>query len=75
MRYEGQCRLLKYECLDCHKAFIVGKELIRENKVACPYCSSRYTECVAGPPDDNDALYDELGCMSISNINGKYEVV
>lgn len=59
----------KYECLDCSKTFIVGKELLkRANKETpiCHYCGSEITELVSGTEDDMlEELASDLGCLGI----------
>ena len=59
----------KYECLDCNKTFIVGKELLkRANKETpiCPYCGSHITELVSETEDDMlEELASDLGCLGI----------
>lgn len=74
MRHQCQCRLLKYECITCNREFIVEQELTDQNKsMVCPYCASGITEWVAGPPNDEAALYDELGCMGIGFEKEKHQ--
>lgn len=59
----------KYECLDCNKSFIIGKELLKranKQKPICPYCGSTITELVSCTEDDMlEELANDLGCLGI----------
>lgn len=59
----------KYNCLNCGKDFIIGKELLDErvpNSPICPYCGQVHVECVAETDDEFlQRLAGELGCLGI----------
>lgn len=59
----------KYNCLDCGKDFIVGKELLkscRHGYPVCPYCGSDIVEDIAGTDDEQlEELADIMGCLWI----------
>lgn len=59
--------LVKYECLECEKSFILSQRQANESeKITCPYCSSESIEDVAMMVD-RDKL-EELGCMGIGHV-------
>lgn len=59
----------KYECLDCQKTFIIGRELLNkanQKTPICPYCGSKITELVSCTEDDMlEELASDLGCLGI----------
>lgn len=59
----------KYNCLDCGRDFIVGKELLEECQPGfpiCPYCGKSHVELTVWTEDDQlQELSSELGCLTI----------
>ena len=58
-----------YQCLECNKQFIVGRELLKlanREQPICPYCGSHITECGSCTEDDMlEELANDLGCLGI----------
>lgn len=65
----------KYNCPDCKKDFIVGKELLEEcsqEVPVCPYCGENHAELTVWTEDDQlQELSSELGCLTIC-MNKQY---
>lgn len=61
---------MKYQCLDCSKEFILGKELCRELKPGypvCPYCGSPCIDLTVWTEDDMlPGLSSDMGCLAIT---------
>lgn len=59
----------KYQCLNCDKTFIVGRELLKRANLKnphCPYCESEMTQLVSCTEDDMlQELHSDLGCLGI----------
>lgn len=59
----------KYECMCCHKEFILGMELVPREKdgyPCCPYCGSDWIELTAWTDDSRlEDLVSDLGCLAI----------
>ena len=59
----SKASLTKYSCLDCGNEFVTqnrAKEV--ESSMACPFCQSD-VQAVVGPCEDNEDLYEEMGCL------------
>lgn len=61
--------LVKYECLECDKSFILSKKYVDDLKgidVSCPYCDSYNVEdtVIMDDPEELEAL----GCMGIGHV-------
>lgn|GEM_PF-2403648 len=66
--------LVKYECLECEKSFILSKKFVDDLKgidVSCPYCGNFNVEDTV-IMDDQDSL-DELGCLGIGHLEEEEE--
>ena len=58
--------LEKYECLDCEKEFLIGKELSKGCKLKCPYCGKRDVEMTAYSGEEQlETLADDMGCLGL----------
>lgn len=56
----------KYECDDCGKTFIVGKESSESCRLVCPYCGQSNVERIAWTEDaDLEELGSAMGCLAI----------
>lgn len=55
--------LIKFECHDCGRKFIVGKQSAANKFIWCPYCKSDCAEAIAW--EDNKERLNELGCLGI----------
>ena len=67
MSWEPQ-GLIKYECRECNKQFIVGLIDDKQTKpIHCPFCmSQRITDVVyAEPYQDYSKYLEDMGCMGI----------
>ena len=67
--------LVKYECLECEKSFILSKKFVDDLKgidVSCPYCGNYNVEDTV-IMDDQDSL-DELGCLGIGHLEDEEEM-
>lgn len=59
--------LVKYECLECEKSFILSQKQADESEeITCPYCKAENVESVSMMVD-SDQL-EELGCMGIGHV-------
>lgn len=61
--------LVKYECLECERSFILSKKQVDDFEgidVSCPYCGNYNVEDTV-IMDDPDSIED-LGCMGIGHI-------
>lgn len=59
--------LIKYECKECNKQFIIGEEMLKDcppNYPLCPYCGQNNVDKTAWTTDD-DLLDTELGCVGL----------
>lgn len=62
-------KLIKYQCLNCNKEFILSQYQAYNIDVSCPYCKSGNAEAVVWM-DDYDRL-DQLGCMGIGHLESE----
>lgn len=60
------CNLEKHECSSCGKQFIIGTELLDDEKTSCPYCRACGTDkSVWTEDEDLRETSMDLGCLSI----------
>lgn len=60
--------LVKYQCFECDKQFIVGAMDEKEKKpICCPYCQSETIDDMVNvePDQDYSKWLEEMGCMGI----------
>ncbi|WP_248663237.1 hypothetical protein [Fuchsiella alkaliacetigena] len=64
--------LIRYECLECEKGFIVGKYLSQnsDKDIICPYYHSDRVEADACSDDDLLERY-QLGCLNLGYYKEK----
>lgn len=68
--------LVKYECLECERSFILSKKQVDDLEgfdVSCPYCGNYNVEDTV-IMDDPDSL-EELGCMAISHVEKENKLI
>lgn len=67
---------IKYECLDCQKEFIVGKETSEEHgeKLHCPYCGSNNTEWESCTTDELLEEWESEGFIGCTWIHRSVEI-
>lgn len=62
-----QDNMVKYECKDCGRTFIVGEEMKKDCKpghMVCPYCGKSHIEDIVWTTDEN-LLEMDLGCIGL----------
>lgn len=63
-----QDNMVKYECHDCGRTFIVGEEMKKECPPGfplCPYCGQSNVEDIVCTTDENLEEMDDLGCIGL----------